>query len=75
MTPPVSQWSAGSCSLSRWSEVFGEVGRTRERSGKTSGSKNHRLFFIEKVVRNHGAPLVLIFIYQPSFYQPRRERT
>lgn len=26
MTPPVCQWCAGSCSLSRWSEVFGPSG-------------------------------------------------
>lgn len=35
MTPPVCEWAAGSCSLSRWSEVFGE----EESVGGTDGAE------------------------------------
>uniref|UniRef100_A0A4W6CUN1 receptor protein-tyrosine kinase n=1 Tax=Lates calcarifer TaxID=8187 RepID=A0A4W6CUN1_LATCA len=52
MTPPVSEWAASSCSLSRWSEVFGEV--ESERDGRTDGAEqtgfgifNHHFFFLK----------------------------
>lgn len=34
MTPPVCQWCAGSCFLSRWSEVFGPSGATVGQSSR-----------------------------------------
>lgn len=76
MTPPVCQWSAGSCSLSRWSEVFGEVELVgqRRRAERLVGFKTTTLKERKKKSRMESWRSTCSYFYLLAKYLPAFSR-